>query len=86
LLTIAELDQMNQTDIKKIDREILVDIQTIKIDPLQYAAQRMESYLNQIKNPYCFLCGDTAVRVRFEQNGTDLTHRLKNYYISMKKG
>ena len=85
-MTIAELDQMNQTDIKKIDREILVDIQTIKIDPLQYAAQRMESYLNQIKNPYCFLCGDTAVRVRFEQNGTDLTHRLKNYYISMKKG
>jgi len=86
LLTIAELDQMNQTDIKKIDREKLVDIQTIKIDPLQSAAQRMESYLKQIKNPYCFLCGDTAVRVRFEQNGTDLTHRLKNYYISMKKG
>jgi len=85
-LTIAELDQMNQTDIKKIDREKLVDIQTIKIDPLQSAAQRMESYLKQIKNPYCFLCGDTAVRVRFEQNGTDLTHRLKNYYISMKKG
>jgi len=86
LLTIAELDQMNQTDIKKIDREKLVDIQTIKIDPLQSAAQRMESYLKQIKNPYCFLCGDTAVRVRFEQNGPDLTHRLKNYYISMKKG
>jgi len=85
-LTIAELDQMNQTDIKKIDREKLVDIQTIKIDPLQSAAQRMESYLKQIKNPYCFLCGDTAVRVRFEQNGPDLTHRLKNYYISMKKG
>lgn len=85
-MTIAELDQMNQTDIKKIDREKLVDIQTIKIDPLQSAAQRMESYLKQIKNPYCFLCGDTAVRVRFEQNGTDLTHRLKNYYISMKKG
>ena len=85
-MTIAELDQMNQTDIKKIDREKLVDIQTIKIDPLQSAAQRMESYLKQIKNPYCFLCGDTAVRVRFEQNGPDLTHRLKNYYISMKKG
>lgn len=85
-MTIAELDQMNQTDIKKIDREKLVDIQTIKIDPLQSAAQRMESYLKQIKNPYCFLCGDTAVRVRFEQNGTDLTYRLKNYYISMKKG
>lgn len=84
-MTIAELDQMSQIEIDKADRVKLVDIQTIKVNPLQSAVQRMENYLEQIKNPYLFLCGDTVVRVRFEQNDKDLTHRLKNYYISIKK-
>jgi len=85
LLTIAELDRMSQIEIDKADRTKLVDIQTIKIDPLQSAVQRMESYLEQIKNPYLFLCGDTAVRVRFEPDEKALTNRLKNYFISIKK-
>ena len=83
-MTTYELDRMSQTEIDKADRTKLVDIQTIKIDPLQSVVQRMESYIKQIKNPYLFLCGGTAVKMRFEPDGKDLTHKLKNYYISIK--
>lgn len=76
---------MRQIEIDKADRTKLADIQTIKIDPSQSAEQRMESYLAQIKNPYLFLCGDTAVRVCFEQNGKDLAQNLKNYFINIKE-
>jgi hypothetical protein len=76
---------MSQTDINNVDKTQLIDIQTIKIDPAQSVTQRMESYLDQIRNPYLFLCDDTIVRVRFKQDGKSLTHRLKNYYTSIKK-
>jgi hypothetical protein len=84
-LTIAELDRMSQIEIDTADKTKLVDIQTIKIDPLQSAAQRMENYLEQIKNPYLFLCGETAVRIRFEPEEKSLVNKLKNYFISIKK-
>jgi hypothetical protein len=83
-VTVSELDRMSQMDINNVDRTQLVDIQTISIDPLQSVIQRMESYLDQIKNPYCFLCDDAIVRVRFEQGEKSLTHRLKKHYVSIK--
>ena len=73
-------------DATEIDRASLVDIHTIRIDKDLPAAQRAEQYLEQIKNPYCFLCGESVVRVRFDPDGGDLRNRLKNYFISCKKG
>ncbi len=85
MLTISELEQMSLTPIDNADRTKLVDIQTIKIDPCGSALERMESYLAQIKNPYLFLCDDTAVRVRFLPDTPNLTYKLKNYFTSLKK-
>lgn len=84
MITIAELDRMEQINIKDVDKNTLVDIQTVKIDPLQSALERMENYLSQIKNPYCFLCDNSIVKVRFQPDGAELTTRLKNYFIGQK--
>jgi hypothetical protein len=85
LLTLAELDAMNGTGTTETDRTNLVDIRTVKIDASLPAALRTERYLEQIRNPYCFLCGEAVVRIRFEPNGEDLKNRLKNYLKSLKK-
>jgi len=82
-VTLAALDTMRNTT--EIDRTKLVDIQSVKIDPALTAAQRTEQYLEQIKNPYCFLCGGSMVRVSFDANGGDLQTRLKNFFVSCKK-
>jgi hypothetical protein len=69
----------------EIDRSELVDIHTIIIDKKLPAAQRMEQYLAQIKNPYCFLCGDSVVRLKFHEDGGELKDRLRNFFISCKQ-
>lgn len=84
MVTVAELDRMEQINIKDVDKNTLVDIQTVKIDPLQSSLDRMENYLAQIKNPYCFLCDNSIVKVRFQPNAAELTTRLKNYFIGLK--
>lgn len=65
MLTVKQLDEMSQSGIEKIDKTELVDIRGIKIDTNLPPEQRMINYLEQVKNPYCFLCGDSAIRVRF---------------------
>lgn len=48
--------------------------------------QRMMNYLEQVKNPYLFRCGDAVVSVRFSAGGTALDGLLKNYFSGLKKG
>ena len=82
-MTLAALDAMRNAT--GTDRSQLVDIHTVKLDKNLPAAQRAEQYLEQIRNPYCFLCGESVVRLRFSDDGGDLESHLKNYFISCKK-
>lgn len=83
-MSLDELDRLSRIDISQVDRTKLIDIRTIQIDPLQSAAQRMESYIAQIRNPYLFSCDGATVRVRFDPDGGELPHRLKNHFASLK--
>lgn len=85
MLTVKQLDEMSQSELEKIDRTGLVDIHNIQIDMNLAPEQRMIHYLEQVKNPYCFLCGDTAVRIRFESTGDELKSKLQNFFTSLKK-
>lgn len=84
MLTLEGLDRLSKAEINKADRARLADITEISCDKQQPAMHRMEKYLEGIKNPYLFLCGKTAVKVRFAPDGKDLGHILKNYLISIK--
>ena len=75
---------MSQIEIREINKASLVDIDNVKIDQKLSLNRRMENYLEQIKNPYCFLCSGSAVRVRYEHSGADLRSKLKNYFINTK--
>ena len=86
MLTLDELDRMSKIGIDETNMTELVDITTISIDPLQSAVERMTRYLERVNNPYLFRCGDTAVRVRFEQDGKDLAGSLKNHFACLKMG
>lgn len=68
------------------ERAELVDISTVHIDPDLPAAERAKQYIEQIKNPYCFLCNGAVVHLKFNPEGGDLKTHLKNYFISCKQG
>ena len=51
----AQLEQMKSVAITQVDRSALVDIRNIHIDGSAPAAEKMQSCLAQIGNPYCFL-------------------------------
>ena len=79
-MTLAELDYMYRLEINNTEKSSLVDIQGVKIDPELPWVRRIENYLGQIKNPYCYLCDGTVVGIRFEDRGADLYTMLMNYF------
>ena len=50
----------------------LVDIRDVKLDSSLGQAERIQSFLQQIKNPYCFRVGDVVVNVAYTEGGPTL--------------
>jgi len=82
--SVKQLDEMSRMEIDKIDRNTLVDINGVSIDADLPISERMQSYIEQIKNPYCFLCGDTPVRVCFSSSSQDLNIKIKSFFTGLK--
>ena len=43
----------------------LVDIRDVRVDQTQPPEERIRSYVQQVKDPYCFRVGDVKVRVTY---------------------
>ena len=60
----------------------LVDICAVIINQSLPVAEKKRSYLQQIKTPELFRCGDTIVRVSYASTGVTLADRMKQYLLS----
>lgn len=61
----AELCEMAAVDIRTADPEELVDIGTVRIDPELPVKERVEDYIRQIRNPYCYISHGVVVKISF---------------------
>lgn len=80
----SELDEMKNMDITSVDRDKLVDISTVRIEG-KTSAERLNSFVKQVGNPYCFKVGNTPVRVSFKEGGNTLESAISRYFKSLKR-
>lgn len=86
MITSSELEVMSQQNIETINRKELAALSAIHIRQDLAHEEKILDFLERIKNPYCFLCGDVPVRVCFTDNGPNLGQTLENYFIRIKQG
>ncbi len=76
-------EEMKNVDIRTVDRDALVDIHDVKIDRTLPKEERIRSFVKQIKNPYCFKCGEVVVKVAFSDTEATLEDRMEHYLRSL---
>ncbi len=59
------LQKMSQVDIRTVDSKELIDIESVKIRTDLPDAERVIDFIEQIKNPYCYLYHGMIVKVSF---------------------
>lgn len=77
--TVSELQQMRTLDPLCVDKNTLVDIESIQINMELPREKRIIDFIEQIKNPYLFKCGDLVVQSVFSDSGVTFTERIKQY-------
>ena len=61
----------------------LVDIRDVVIDKSLPLEERVRSYVEQIKDPYCFRVGNVVVRVSYAGKDKSLTDSFTSMIASM---
>jgi len=80
-MTKEELKKLSEVDIRTVNRDELVDINTVKINTDLPVKERVEDYISQIKNPYCYLDNGVIVKIGFS-GGRKLEECLKSIVFS----
>ena len=70
------------TDIKDLTNpDTLVDINDISVDKDLPKPERIKEYIRQIKNPYCFKCGNFVVTAKYSDKGLSIEDCLQSIII-----
>lgn len=73
------IEQLKNVDLENVQKSELADISTVQIDITKSKEERLEQYLKQIRNPYCFQCGGATVKVSFLNTEDTLQDKLLQY-------
>lgn len=77
-ISTEELRKMKDVDIRTVDKNQLVDLNSVVIDESRPVRERMASFVQQIGNPYCFRVGDVAVKVVYKESGPTFQQNLED--------
>ena len=73
------IEEMKNIDIRTVDPETLVDVNTIEIDDSLSPKERAAEFVRQVKNPYCFRVGDMIVKNEYSDDGVTLQECFEQY-------
>lgn len=64
-VTLEELKEMLEVDVRTVDKDTLVDVDGVHIQTDLPQEEKIVDYLRQIKNPYCYLSHGVVVKISF---------------------
>jgi len=74
---------LSETDVKTVKLDDLADIKDIHINPHLSQMERFKEFFQQIKNPYCFRCGNITVKIGFADTDISLENCLEGYFRTL---
>ena len=77
------LEDMSHIKLKDTAPDLLQDILEVEVKG-ETASPRLESYLTQVGNPYCFRVGKTPVKISFKSCEETLDKKIKSYFLGLK--
>jgi len=80
MITLEELERMKAVDPRTVDKSTLVQRKDVKIRSKGSKQERIRDYMEQIKNPYCYLEGKTVVKISFAETDRTIEDCFHAYF------
>jgi hypothetical protein len=76
---MISVEAMKSVNPKTVDRSKLIQRSSVRLDPGAPREERLRDFIQQIKNPYCYLDGKTVVKISFSSTDTTMEDCLEHY-------
>ena len=76
---MMSVEVMKSVNPKTVDRSKLIQRSSVRLDPAAPREERLRDFIQQIKNPYCYLDGKTVVKISFSSTDTTMEDCLEHY-------
>lgn len=76
---------MEQINVNTVDRSQLRDIRNVVIDTSKPCQERINGFIEQIGDPYCYLDDDVVVEIGYANTQVSLQERLVSYASSINQ-
>ena len=73
------IDAMKNIDIRTVSLDDLADLRDVHVDESLPRVERIRSFLEQIRNPYCYKVGKMIVKIGFTDTEVNIEDRLEHY-------
>lgn len=83
MITSAQLRLFDEQSIETTPQEQLRNLSSIRLDKNDAPQAVMLDFLSQIGNPYCFLAGNTPVKIRFSEDGKPMYQALEDLFLHL---
>jgi hypothetical protein len=77
------LEEMRNVDIRTVDPSTLADIGDVNINSHLPFMEKAIIYLEQIKNPYCFKCGDVIIKICHAKTTNSIDNCMEDFFRSL---
>ena len=77
-----DLKAMQAVDVRTVDLATLRDIRDVRINTSLPKGERIQDFIKQIGNPYCYRHGDYVVKISFSDTDATLEERMVSYIRS----
>lgn len=75
----TNVQALKNIDVRTVDPCTLVDIDDVNVDRKLPQEERLTDFVRQIRNPYCYKCGEAIVKISFSGTEATLEDRLEHY-------
>ena len=76
------INEMKNIDIKTVDKSTLIDIRTVTINEKLPVEKRIRQLVADLHNPYCFLIGEIAVKIEYEDTEVTFEQRFERIMMN----
>ena len=72
-------EEMSAIDPRKMDMLELVQLNSVHLDPNITQKERCNQFVEQIKNPYCYMDGKVKVKISFTDTERSMDDCVRSY-------
>ena len=76
---------LKNIDILTVDPLKLINIQDIKTNFSLPKNEKIIDFIKQVKNPYCYKCGETIIKNTYPETKSKFTDNFKQLIVDFKR-